>query len=128
MVNCLLCKSTDNVVITEADSKSIAKENLKSFKTDFSYLFNANQIHLLECRSCRLRFYNPPVSGDKEFYKELQKFDRYYREDKEEYAYSGRYIKKIDSVLDVACGEGEFSKFAAFIISYANVLRRVGTQ
>jgi 2-polyprenyl-3-methyl-5-hydroxy-6-metoxy-1,4-benzoquinol methylase len=111
MKTCLLCHSSNLKEIAKVDSKKIVRMYLKTFKSDFSYLFSEQQVRLLECDNCGLRFYDPQVAGDEQFYRSLQKFDWYYRRDKEEYEVAAGYIKPNDRVLDVGCGQGEFKKY-----------------
>jgi 2-polyprenyl-3-methyl-5-hydroxy-6-metoxy-1,4-benzoquinol methylase len=111
MNTCLLCHSSRLKKIAEVDSRKIVGLYLKTFNSDFSYLFNQRQVKLLECDTCGLRFYDPQVAGDEQFYAKLQKFEWYYRKDKEEYEVAAGYIKPNDCILDVGCGQGEFKKF-----------------
>src|SRR3954447_9089655 len=111
MKNCLLCHSSNVSEISKVSSEKIVAMYKKIFNADFSYLFSHQPESLLECDDCGLRFFDPQVAGDEEFYGKLQRFDWYYRKDKEEYQFAGRFINKLDSVLDVGCGQGEFKKF-----------------
>jgi 2-polyprenyl-3-methyl-5-hydroxy-6-metoxy-1,4-benzoquinol methylase len=79
---------------------------------DVSYLINQD-IDFCECQNCKLRFYNPLITGDEKFYNSLQKFDWYYMDDKEEYQYAKKFIGPNDKVLEVGCGKGAFAKHIA---------------
>ena len=76
---------------------------------EFSYLLNED-INYCECLNCKLRFYDPLITGDEKFYNSLQKFGWYYMDEKEEYVYAKEYIKSSDKVLEVGSGKGAFAK------------------
>jgi 2-polyprenyl-3-methyl-5-hydroxy-6-metoxy-1,4-benzoquinol methylase len=84
----------------------------KMLNIDVSYLINQD-IDFCECQNCKLRFYNPLITGDEKFYNSLQKFDWYYMDDKEEYQYAKKFIGPNDKVLEVGCGKGAFAKHIA---------------
>ena len=110
-MNCLLCQSDNIIQIAKIDVNQIIKKYRKYFHVDFKYLFKVDDINLLKCTNCDLRFFYPMVAGDEYFYSELQKSDNYYRENKEEYIFAAQIIKKDNSILDVGCGTGAFKNF-----------------
>ena len=69
------------------------------------------EIFLKECPICDLKFFYPLAPGSEFFYKDLQQFDWYYLEEKNEYSIAKNFIKKSDSVLDVGSGKGAFKEF-----------------
>ncbi|MEJ7769419.1 MAG: methyltransferase domain-containing protein [Chitinophagaceae bacterium] len=111
MKHCLLCASTETEVIGSVDTDGLIKRYRNLFKADFSYLFTTSVIKLVRCNSCDLKFYDPIVAGDENFYSVLQKADHYYRDSKEEYNLAAHIVTPSSSVLDVGCGKGEFRKF-----------------
>jgi 2-polyprenyl-3-methyl-5-hydroxy-6-metoxy-1,4-benzoquinol methylase len=114
MTSCLLCGSENTLIISKVDSLKIIRMYSKTFKASFAPLFKgADEINLIECHSCGLRFYDPQVVGDEDFYSVLQKMDFYYRKEKEEYTHAAQFISKNDMVLDVGCGSGEFKKYTS---------------
>ncbi len=111
-MNCPLCK-TKNIKKLELLNKNTLNLLYKKMTNiDFSYLINED-INFCECKDCRLRFYDPLITGDEKFYNALQKFDWYYMDDKDEYFYAKRYIKPENSVLEVGSGKGAFAKHLA---------------
>jgi SAM-dependent methyltransferase len=69
-------------------------------------------ILLLHCADCDLKFFNPPIPGDENFYNQLQNKDWYFlHSDKTEFAYSIRFIRENNMVLDVGSGRGVWSKY-----------------
>ena len=76
---------------------------------DFSYLLNQD-LKYCECENCKLRFYDPLITGDEKFYNSLQKFDWYYMDEKDEYLEAKKYINSTDKVLEVGSGKGAFAK------------------
>jgi SAM-dependent methyltransferase len=70
----------------------------------------------MQCDNCHLKFFVPTVTGDTNFYAQLQERDWYYLGDKTEYHEAARHINKGDMVLDVGAGRGAFAKH----ITWAN--------
>jgi 2-polyprenyl-3-methyl-5-hydroxy-6-metoxy-1,4-benzoquinol methylase len=69
-------------------------------------------IELLHCDHCDLRFFNPPIPGDENFYNQLQNKDWYFlHSDKTEFAYSKSFIRENNKVLDVGSGRGVWAKY-----------------
>jgi 2-polyprenyl-3-methyl-5-hydroxy-6-metoxy-1,4-benzoquinol methylase len=80
-------------------------------KIDISTEFGAvEQISLFHCLDSDLRFFYPPITGSARFYSELQKYEWYYLDMKEEYRLAVQLIKEEDRVLEVGCGKGAFAK------------------
>jgi 2-polyprenyl-3-methyl-5-hydroxy-6-metoxy-1,4-benzoquinol methylase len=69
------------------------------------------KIYLCKCKECGLLYFHPNIAGDAELYDRLQKYPWYYSPDKNEYSNTANYINRGDSVLDVGCGNGNFSKY-----------------
>jgi len=108
-MNCPLCNENKVKKLKQLRSKDISKLYKKMTDIDFSYLLKED-ITFCECQSCKLRFFDPLITGDEKFYNSLQKFDWYYMDEKEEYHYAKKYIQKTDKVLDVGSGKGAFAK------------------
>jgi 2-polyprenyl-3-methyl-5-hydroxy-6-metoxy-1,4-benzoquinol methylase len=59
-----------------------------------------------------LKFFNPAVAGNENFYNQLQKMDWYFAHpDKTEFQYSATFVKKNNKVLDVGSGRGIWSEY-----------------
>lgn len=108
-MKCPLCESDNILELEPIDKYKLNKLYKKFTGVDFSYLLTENILYC-ECNECKLKFFNPPITGDERFYNSLQKFDWYYMDEKEEYEYAKKYIKKTDKVLEVGCGKGAFAK------------------
>ena len=83
-MNCPLCKCEDIKLLEVVDKDLLSTQYEKLTNIDFSYLITED-LKYCECQKCKLRFFNPLVTGDEVFYKSLQKFDWYYGEEKNEY-------------------------------------------
>lgn len=111
-MNCPLCKDESVSLLEKINKDQLTEAYRKITAENFSYLINQD-IDFCECENCSLRFFNPPITGDENFYNALQKFDWYYMDDKKEYHYAKRYISEYDKVLDVGSGKGAFAKHLA---------------
>lgn len=63
---------------------------------------------LLECPRCGAQFFDPPVAGDADFYRELGGSPRYYAAWKWEFDWVKARLPRGAGVLDVGCGGGDF--------------------
>jgi len=108
-MNCPLCKEQNIKILETINKNELLKLYKKMTSIDFSYLLNED-INYYECLNCKLRFYDPLITGDEKFYNSLQKFGWYYMDEKEEYVYAKEYIKSSDKVLEVGSGKGAFAK------------------
>jgi len=108
-MNCPLCKCEDIELLEVVDKHLLSNQYEKLTNIDFSYLI-AEDLKYCECQKCKLRFFNPLITGDEVFYKALQKFDWYYVDEKNEYDEAVKYISSTDTVLDVGSGKGALSK------------------
>ena len=111
-MNCPLCNGKNIIVLETINKTDIVIVYRKMLDIDVSYLINQD-IDFCECQNCKLRFYNPLITGDEKFYNSLQKFDWYYMDDKEEYQYAKKFISPNDKVLEVGSGKGAFAKHLA---------------
>jgi len=108
-MRCPLCENVDISLL-----ETVSKNNLISLyydmtEVDFSYLIQKDIIYC-ECKNCKLKFFDPLITGDEKFYNALQKFDWYYMDEKEEYHYAKKFIQNASSVLEVGSGKGAFAK------------------
>lgn len=74
------------------------------------FFIDVKKVELYECPKTGYRFYAPyNLSGDGDFYRELQEFPWYYLPWKWEHdTVKNKYINTTDSVLEVGCGHGAF--------------------
>lgn len=108
--NCLLCDGEKLTLLEIVDKDLLVNKYKDLTGVDFSYLINVN-LKYNECGECKLRFFDPLITGDEVFYNSLQKLDWYYMDEKAEYIDAKKHIKKTDRVLEVGCGKGAFVKF-----------------
>lgn len=66
------------------------------------------EVRLLECPACGLRFFDPLQGGDPDFYRELGENPGYYSSWKWEFTWAKERLSRTMSVLDVGCGNGIF--------------------
>lgn len=107
---CPLCKSTNHKNIEEISRFDLISRYKKIIDFDISYLVSQD-IKYLKCLNCSIYFFHPFFTGDEKFYNSLQKKEWYYMKEKFEYEIASHYIKEKNLVIDVGCGNGNFSKF-----------------
>lgn len=110
MLNCPLCESINLSELDIIEKGELVYLYNRLTKENFDYLI-FNDIKLYGCINCKIKFYNPCITGDEKFYNALQKFDWYYLDDKEEYHYVKKFIKPTYKVLEIGSGKGAFAKF-----------------
>lgn len=108
-MNCPLCKQEQIKVLEKIKNNDLIFLYQKMTDIDFSYLINQD-IDFCECQTCKLKFFDPLITGDEKFYNTLQKYEWYYMDEKEEYHYAKKYISNEDKVLEVGSGKGAFAK------------------
>ena len=108
-MKCPLCENTNIKKLEAINKDDLVFLCKRMTDTDFGYLI-AKDLDYCECQECKLRYFDPLVSGDEKFYNALQKFEWYYMDEKEEYVYAKEYIKANDKVLEVGSGKGAFAK------------------
>ena len=108
-MNCPLCREKNITILEKIDKSKLTNLYKKMTDIDFGYLIT-HDINFCECQNCKLRFYDPLITGDEKFYNSLQKFEWYYMDEKEEYHYAKKYIGSNDKVLEVGSGKGAFAK------------------
>ena len=107
---CPLCKNEYIKLIQVINSKALIKMYNKMLGKDFGYLFDKD-ISFCECQNCKLKFFDPLVTGDENFYTALQQFDWYYQKYKSEYGFVSKFTKN-KKVLEIGCGNGSFYNYS----------------
>lgn len=109
---CPLCQGSLKC-LDSLSVKDLSLLYLKKYNMNIKMLFgDALSLTYVQCKNCGLKFFNPIVTGDDEFYGLLEKENWYYlHDDKFEYIYSKRYINEKSNVLDVGSGRGVFSQY-----------------
>lgn len=110
------CPLCGNIIKSKIESvKTIDISNLyrRVYKKDIDYIWKGmERLEYVLCRKCGLRFFDPIISGDDDFYKILLEDEWYYlHEGKTEYDYSRKFIKEKDRVLDIGAGRGAFRHY-----------------
>lgn len=108
-IECPLCSSTTIVFLEKIKRRDLLKLYKNLTGKDFSYLINQD-LEYYFCKHCELKFYFPLITGDEQFYNTLQKFNWYYLNNKYEFDYAKKFIKKRDHVLEIGAGRGVFAK------------------
>lgn len=108
IAHCPCCDSRDTIRIEIISSKDIM--NIYQSLINVERLFeNIKYIGLWKCKKCALEYYFPRITGDDEFYSELQKLPWYYLEKKAEYDFAKKVIYPNNCVLEIGCGAGNFA-------------------
>jgi SAM-dependent methyltransferase len=107
---CPLCGGSRQATATLSTSSLVAAYR-RQFGIDVARCFgDTRMLSLLQCESCRLEGFDPPVTGDAEFYRSLSAWwDAHVPghssiERKPEYRRALRYIKPSDRLLEVGGG------------------------
>lgn len=69
----------------------------------------SERIPLVQCQSCRLRWFANAPWGDAAFYGQLQLHPWYYQADKPEFSFAAARVGPFARVLEVGCGSGAFA-------------------
>ena len=108
-MQCPLCENDSIEYLESININNLNGLYKKIFHIDIFYLFDA-PLSFCRCQVCKLKFFYPLITGDENFYNVLQKNDWYYMDEKNEYEFALRYIKKNDKVLEIGSGKAAFSK------------------
>jgi SAM-dependent methyltransferase len=111
-MKCILCFSEKCSLIEDISFSDLKKLYLKK-GISIQHLRTSDIFQYYECDYCRLRFFIPLITGDEFFYNQLQNFDWYYLDDKEEYKFASQYVKKSSKLLEVGSGKGAFAKYTS---------------
>lgn len=108
---CPLSGSSNVVLVEKIRTNDLIKLYKKQLKIDISSEFAGHkEMGLYFCSDSDLKFFYPLINGSESFYEIMQKFDWYYMDEKNEYHYAAKYIKKNDVILEVGCGKGAFKE------------------
>ncbi|NJM65394.1 MAG: class I SAM-dependent methyltransferase [Acaryochloris sp. RU_4_1] len=110
-VLCPLNGEFDTTLVESLKTSDITALYQKQLSIDVSSEFGSVQeISLYHCLKSDLKFFYPLISGSESFYEKLQRIDWYYLDEKYEYYYAQKFIRKTDHVLEIGCGNGLFAK------------------
>lgn len=68
-------------------------------------------LELCKCNACDFRYFDPSITGDADFYRQLKEHGWYYPKEKQEFLFAGAEIGTNDALLDVGCGDGNFASY-----------------
>ncbi|HEY4797854.1 MAG TPA: class I SAM-dependent methyltransferase [Bacteroidia bacterium] len=103
--------NSNNVVLERTLSAGeIIVSYAKAYNIDISNIFKGvDLIYIYKCLDTGYRFYYPfHISGDGNFYSQLQKFDWYYMPWKWEHEIAKKIIRQNERVLEIGCAKGDF--------------------
>jgi 2-polyprenyl-3-methyl-5-hydroxy-6-metoxy-1,4-benzoquinol methylase len=101
-------------LVTTLPSQNIVSEYRRAYDIDVGDYFAATEcVAVYECQATGYQFYHPfHLTGSESLYRQLQKFQWNYKDDKWEYKKAISYLTEGSRVLDVGCGRGAFVKKA----------------
>jgi hypothetical protein len=108
-VFCPLSGNSDVILVERTRAANLVDLYARSLKIDVAFeLRPCTEIGYYHCTESDLRFFFPAVVGSAAFYGQLQPYDWYYLQDKNEYEYTSQYVGPSDWVLGIGCGKGAF--------------------
>jgi len=112
MVVCPFCSASGAVELESASVQDLDRLYQRLYKAPVARLFGEHRsLSLMSCTACDLRWYEPMIGGDEDFYNTLQHKSWYYVEHKHEFDLALPYIEPSDRVLEVGSGKGNFARF-----------------
>ena len=110
-MKCPLCKSKNIEVLENINTKELIKLYKRNLNIDVSEYFNNKKLIYNRCNNCDLRYFYPLTSGNELLYKQLQVYDWYYLNKKDEYRIVANIIDSYNSVLEIGAGKGSFYSY-----------------
>jgi len=119
---CPLCRGDQHLVHESASADDLCRLYEQQLGLDVKALFSGvDSLTFMECLACGLGHYNPPLTGDAQFYDSIQNEPWYYLRTKYEYEFVSSLITSAESVLDVGSGEGAFSRHLPHVTAYTGL-------
>ena len=114
-LQCLVCGSKDIVPLEEVDIPKqhalyAPSDKLMQERLTETARASALRYQMMLCKNCGLEFAYPPVSPNAEWYNLAYRALNLYPDDRWEFPFVIQKIKAGDTVLELACGSGEFLK------------------
>ena len=102
-------KKENSNILEKIDKNTLLRLYKKLYDIDVSYLFQeVNAIYYREHVASGIRYFDPAVPADSDFYEKMQKIDWYFQKSKSEYNTVSKYTKN-RNILEIGCGYGYFS-------------------
>jgi 2-polyprenyl-3-methyl-5-hydroxy-6-metoxy-1,4-benzoquinol methylase len=107
---CPLCGNANPITKQEFNSDRITQAWQQAFQMDVSAEFHGiAEFRLLECRDCKLQFFEPSsLAGSPALYESLEKFEWYYMREKWEHGVALEDLAGCKNGVEIGCGFGEF--------------------
>lgn len=111
-LKCPLCEGRHVELQAELDISVLCKLYGKSLAIDVSQYFNGiDRLSIVNCNGCDFRWFFPVITGTNIFYGKLREQNWYYIKEKQEFLFASQEAGPSDDVLDIGCGEGNFSNY-----------------
>lgn len=111
-LKCPLCGGGDVALQTELDTSVLCRLYSQSLGIDVSqYFCGIDRLSIVNCNDCDFRWFFPVITGTSDFYGRLREQNWYYIKEKQEFLFAAQEAGPSDDVLDIGCGEGNFSKY-----------------
>ena len=111
-LKCLLCGGGNIALQTELDTSVLCKLYRQSLDIDVHQYFGGiERLTIVHCKDCDFRWFSPVITGDNSFYGKLREQSWYYIKEKQEFLVASHEVEPSDDVLDIGCGEGNFSRY-----------------
>jgi SAM-dependent methyltransferase len=108
---CPLCGAASPAVWARLSARDLERIYRRAYGVRIEPLTAAHEeLRLMHCAACDLKFFDPAIAGDVAFYEALEAFDWYYTKSKPEFDLAARFVAAGDRVLEVGCGAGHFGK------------------
>lgn len=109
-MTCPLCDSRSTRTVQSIPVEDIRSIYKRFLDVEVAPCFYTTSLDYMECEECELLYFSPTTPGDESFYNELQQYEWYYADEKEEFLAASTWIHSSDRVLEIGCGKGAFSR------------------
>ena len=111
-MQCPLCHGNSAEIHRTLAPPVLVKLYRETLGIDVSDLFSdVTKLSSYRCKGCDFRFFYPAITGPECFYQALRDHGWYYIKEKQEFLIAAQEIGQSDSVLDIGCGDGNFSNY-----------------
>lgn len=111
-LKCLLCEGGNIAHQAELDTSVLCQLYSQSLDIELNQYFRGiERLSIVKCNDCDFRWFFPVITGDNSFYGKLREQHWYYIKEKQEFQVASQEAGPSDDVLDIGCGEGNFSNY-----------------